>query len=332
MNKKAFEIQFNWLFVLVAGAAILLFFTVIVIKQKAASEASTKATVLKSIEAIITGASVSTDTTNIISIPNSDIEVSCGRISIGGVSNQYQNLILFAPGSIKGNKLVTQTLAFSTPYRATNFLYMTSPQIRYIIIGDGSLAKDINKSLPSSLKKEFYQSAPQISNLNNYKVKFIIFGEMIDFPKLLEKMPDIDVTAIRVNGDAEKGVIEFYQKDKASWLSGGSSAYLGKRALIGAAYTDTPDMYKCNMQNAFSRLSLVTKIYAERAKKLVQEGASKMQLQCNQFYNSALNSLNNIYGASSEFSNENVDVIANAAKALSQENQNARVYSCPLIY
>ena len=77
---------------------------------------------------------------------------------------------------------------------------------------------------------------------------------------------------------------------------------------------------------------MVTKIYAERTKKLVQEGASKMQIQCNQFYNSALNSLNNIYGASSEFSNENVDAIANAAKALSQENQNARVYSCPLIY
>lgn len=332
MNKKAFEIQFNWLFVLVAGAAILLFFTVIVVKQKAASETSTKATVLKSIEAIITGASVSTDTTNIISIPNSDIEVSCGRISIRGVSNQYQNLVLFAPSLIKGNKLITQTSAFSVPYRATNLLYITSPQIRYIIIGNNNLAKEINKSLPSSLKKEFYQSIPQINSLNNYKVKFIIFGDMIDFPKQLEKMPDTDVTAIRVNGDDEKGVIEFYQKDDASWLSTGSSAYLGKQVLIGAAYTDTLDMYRCSMQNVFFRLNIVTKIYAERTKKLVQEGASKMQLQCNQFYNNALNNLNNIYEASSEFSNENVGITANAAVALSSENQNAQVYSCPLIY
>ena len=260
MNKKAFEIQFNWLFVLVAGAAILLFFSVIVVKQKAASETSTKATVLKSIEAIITGATVSTDTTNIISIPNSDIEVSCGRISIGGVSNQYQNLILFAPGLIKGNRLITQTSAFSAPYRATNLLYITSPQIRYIIIGDNNLAKEVNKSLPSSLKKEFYQSHVQINNLNNYKLKFAIFGSMIDFPKPLEKMPDIDVTAIRINGDEEKGIIEFYQKDGISLLSKGSSVYLGKQSLVGAVYTDNLDMYECNMQNVFFRLNLITKI------------------------------------------------------------------------
>ena len=332
MNKKAFEIQFNWLFVLVAGAAILLFFSVIVVKQKAASETSTKATVLKSIEAIITGATVSTDTTNIISIPNSDIEVSCGRISIGGVSNQYQNLILFAPGLIKGNRLITQTSAFSAPYRATNLLYITSPQIRYIIIGDNNLAKEVNKSLPSSLKKEFYQSHVQINNLNNYKVKFAIFGSMIDFPKPLEKMPDIDVTAIRINGDEEKGTIEFYQKDKTSWLSKGSSVYIGKQSLMGAVYVDALDAYMCNMQNVFSRLNIVTKIYSDRTKKLVQEGASKAQLQCNQFYSNALSQLNAIYGASQEFSRESVDTIANAAKSLAGENQNAQVYSCPLIY
>ena len=68
MNKKGFEIQFNWIFVLVAGTAIILFFTVVVIKQKNVSETSTKATILKSMEAVITGASVSTDTTNIIDI------------------------------------------------------------------------------------------------------------------------------------------------------------------------------------------------------------------------------------------------------------------------
>ena len=70
-------------------------------------------------------------------------------------------------------------------------------QIYLTYFPDGyNLAKEVNKSLPSSLKKEFYQSHVQINNLNNYKVKFAIFGSMIDFPKPLENMPDIDVTAI----------------------------------------------------------------------------------------------------------------------------------------
>ena len=332
MNRKAFEIQFNWIFILVAGAAILIFFSALVVKQKNVSETSTQATVLKSIEAIITGAGVSTDTTNIISIPNSNIELSCNRVSLGSVSKQYQNLILFAPGLIKGNKLITQTLAFSAPYRATNILYATSQQLRYIIIGGSSLAREINKSLPSDLKKEFYTSMPEISSSNNYKIRFIVFENMIDFPAALGKMPDSDVTAVKINGDNEKGTIEFYQKDKASWLSKGASSYFGKSSLIGAVYADTLDMYECNMKNVFSKLNMVTKIYLGKTKRLVQEGTSNKQVQCNQFYSNALNQLNKIYAASSGFGKDNIDVVSDAAKSLSSENSNAQIYSCTLIY
>lgn len=332
INKKGFEIQFNWIFVLVAGAAIILFFTVVVVKQKSVSEISTKATVLKSIEAIITGASVSTDTINTISIPSSNIEISCNRVSLGGVSKQYQSTILFAPSLVKGDRLITQTLAFSAPYRATNLLYITSPQIRYIIIGDSKLAKEINKSLPSELKKEFYQSMPEIKNLNNYKIRFVLFENLINFPKALEKMPDSDVTAIKINGDSEKGTIEFLQKEGNSWLSKGTSFYIGKQSLIGAIYADTFDIYECNMRNVFSRLNLVTKIYAERTKKLTQGAPSGRQFQCNQFYSNALSQLNSIFTASSDFNKENIDVIADSAKSLSSENKNAQVYSCTLIY
>ena len=47
MDKKGFEIQFNWIFVLVAGTAILLFFSGIIIKQKDVSETTTKAAVFE---------------------------------------------------------------------------------------------------------------------------------------------------------------------------------------------------------------------------------------------------------------------------------------------
>ncbi|MBI2654695.1 hypothetical protein HYX02_07880 [Candidatus Woesearchaeota archaeon] len=333
MNKKAFEVQFNWIFVLVAGAAILLFFTVVVVKQKNVSETSTKASVLKSIEAIVTGASVSTDTTNIIDMPNSNIEISCGRISVGGISRQYNNLVLFAPSLVKGDRLITQTLAFNAPYRATNLLYMTSPQLRYIIIGNSNLAKDINKTLPAELRKEFYPSMQQIQNSNNYKVRFVIFGDMMAFPKSLERMPDSDVTAVRINGDTDKGVLEFWQKNGNSWLAKGSSAYIGKASLIGAIYTDSLNAYECNIQNTFLRLNLVTKIYSEKTKKLVQKLAlSSRQAECSKFYNNALAHLTRISAASSNFNKENVDDIAETSKLLAGENKNAQVYSCTLIY
>lgn len=333
MNRKGFEVQFNWIFVLVAGAAILLFFSVVVVKQKSVAETSTKATVLKSIEAIITGAGVSTDTTNVIDIPSSNIEVSCNRISLGTVSKQHENIILFAPSLVKGDKLITQTLSFSVPYRATNLLYVTSPQLRYIIIGNNNLAREINKTLPSEIKKEFFNSIPDIQNSNNYKIKFVIFGDMVEFPRQLSKMPDFDVTAIRVNGDAEKGIVEFWQKDGVSWQAKGSSAYVGKPSLVGAVYSDTLEGYECNMQNVFSRLNLVTRIYMDRTAKLGKESSSSAkQLQCSRIYANSAGHLESIYSASSKFNQQNANSIHASAKLLAAENKEAQLYSCTLIY
>jgi len=335
MNKKAFEIQFNWIFILVAGAAILLFFATVIVKQKNISETSTKATVLKSIDAIITGASVTIDTTKLENIPSSEIDVGCNRVAIGGlssdVSKQYQSLILFSPSSIEGSKFIWQTTAFSVPFRAINLLYVTSPQIRYIIIGSSSIAVDINKSLPSALKKEFYQSIPQIKNENNYKIRIISF-ENIGMNEIslknLEKMPDSDVTAVKVSGNSEDGTIDFYRKNGNSWLKSGTSAYIGKSSLIGAVYTDAIEAYQCNMQNVFSRLNLVTKIYAGRTSELIKQN----KMVCSQFYGKALAELNKIVAASSSFSSDNVDVIVASAKSLSGANNDAKTYSCPLIY
>ena len=248
------------------------------------------------------------------------------------MSKQYQNLVLFAPELIKGNKIVTQTLAFSVPYRATNLLYMTSPQIRYIIIGNSNTANEVNESIPSDLKKEIYQTEPQIKNSNNYKVRFVVFGDMVDFPKALEKLPDTDVTAVRINGDSEKGLVEFLGKDGDSWMPKGKSFYLGKQTLMGSIYSDTLENYECNMRNVFFKLRLVSKIYDERTKILLQQSIAAGQSECTGIYNNALTQLNRIFAASSNFNERNVNEIAGAAMALSEENKNAQIYSCTMLY
>lgn len=333
MSKKAFEIQFNWIFVLVAGAAILLFFTFIVVKQKSISDTSTKAIVLKSIEAIITGTIASTDTINIVDIPNSEIEISCGRISLGTISKQYQSMVLFAPSTIRGSKLITQTSMFNAPFRALNLLYITSPDVRYIIIGESALAKEINKSLPKDIRKDFYSPSPipSITNQNNYKVRFVFFGGISDgVLENLKAMPDSDVTAIKVIEDDEgRGTIEFYQKNKLmSWDKLEPEPYLTKSLLLGAIYSDTPESYECNAKNAFSRLKLITQIYSERAEGLMEIEDE----QCAQIYDNALKELNKIFTASSDFNEEAIETIASAANSLSLKNKEAQKSSCTSIY
>jgi len=332
-NKKGFEIQFNWIFVLVAGALILLFFITIVVKQRNLSETSTKSTIFASVGAIIAGAGVSTGTTTIIDLPGSNIEVDCGRVSIGEIAKQYQNLILFAPKSIQGKKLITQTVEFNTPYKSTNLLFMTSTQMRYILIGDSDLAIEINNSLPSDLNKEFYKNIPvTISDENNYKVKFVFFRN-IDNSILnkFAKMQDDDVTAVRVTGDIKKGELEFYKKNSLIWKSNGISPYFTKSALLGAIYSDSNDLYQCNMANVFSRLNIISNVYLKRTTALKND-VTRIRNECKSIYTNALNHLQSINSASSVLNEPNVEVIASASQSLSDENKKAQLASCPLIY
>ena len=318
---------------MIAGAAILIFFTAIVVRQKNSSESTAKATILKSMESIISSASVSTDTTIIEDIPNSNIDVECDKISIGGVPHQYQNLILFAPATIKGDSLITQTLTFIVPYRSTNLLYVTSPSVRYVLIGGNDLAQKINKSLPVELKKEFYNIVPTVKNTNNYKVRFVVF-EDIDMGIIninaLQKMQGNSVTAVKIIGDDKKGAIEFYQKEGNVLRLKGISSYIGKSSLIGAIYAETLEMYNCNMQNTFSRLKLVTNVYIDRTKKLKE--AEKNNVKCNEIYDNALDKLQIISRESLDFSTSKIDDLINAADSLASANNEAQVYSCPLIY
>ncbi len=251
---------------------------------------------------------------------------------MGVISKQYQNLILFAPSLIKDNKLITQTLSFSVPYRATNLLYITSPKLRYIIIGDSDLAKEVNRTLPSNLNKEFYPptSIPTIKNENNYKVRFVFFNNL-DSSVLtnLEKMRDSDVTAIQVSGDIEQGNIDFYQKDGTDWTGKGSLSYLGKSTLIGAIYADTLETYECNMQNTFTRFNLITQIYHTRTENLT--GFTTVE-DCINSYNNALSNLDEILVQTSDFENADINAISVAANSLAVENKNLQINSCPLIY
>ena len=60
VNEKKAQIQvtFNWVYILIAGAVILLFFIGIVVKQKAVSEENLATDVVRVMESIFTGAGV----------------------------------------------------------------------------------------------------------------------------------------------------------------------------------------------------------------------------------------------------------------------------------
>src|SRR3989344_3370187 len=67
-KKGQIEVTFNWVYVLIAGAVIILFFVGIAVKQKASSERALSSDVVRIMESIFTSAGVSEKTKNIIDV------------------------------------------------------------------------------------------------------------------------------------------------------------------------------------------------------------------------------------------------------------------------
>lgn len=337
MKKAQFEIQFNWIFVLAAGAVILLFFSVAMFKQKSVSEQTTNLAVLRNLEAIITGAEVSTGTVNFLDTPKIEIDFECNQHRIGSASKRFEIISVFAPYSIKSNKMITWTLDWNLPYRVTNFLYLTSPNIRYILVGDDDLARDMNKTMPKELNKELVKVSElwEIENENDDKVRFVFFNINVDNSVIQEfkKMKDEDVTALKVGTNGEIGTIEFFEKEGNIFSAKGTSYYLKKPSLIGAVFTDDVEMYNCVMNNAFKKLNIVTEIYKKKTEDLQSSYGTS---SCATYH--TLENIDDIsrYAiniiTSREFNLPKLESINLASKALEQQNKQAQLHSCALIY
>jgi hypothetical protein len=332
LKKRGVEIQFNWIFVLIIGAVIIIFFTTIVLRQKSASEASTRSTILTSLETIISGTGISTDTVNLLTIPKSSIEFGCNRISIEKTSRQFTNLILFAPGMITDNRLITHTVPFNLPFKSTNLLFITSPRSRYILIGDGDTINEINRSLPSEMEKEFYDILPpNLKSKSSLGIRFVVVGEMIGFPESFAGTDDEVVTAVRITGNDESGILDFYRKNGDSWVLDGTSAYITKSSLLGSIYSGTKENYECNMENVFARHNLVTQVYTGRTLNLRTN--PEVNDFCRQtIYTQTLTSLNILESQTHDFKSADFVAIADAAESLEDQYNEAQLYSCPSIY
>jgi hypothetical protein len=353
MRRAVLELQFNWIFVLIVGTIILAFFLGIVMKQKDISKATTGVKLSTDLETITTGAEVSKGTAQIIKLPNFGIEFNSEgclrRYSIGGGTKEYREKIIFAPTSIKGSEVLAWTLDWSVPYRVTNFLYLTSTQMRYLLVdfsGVNQLAAQINRSLPDEMYKELFGNANEIENQNNYKIRLVYFStppSQIVVPDTLQSTNDKDVSALNIESSYPyaTGTLTFYRKSgPTSFVKIGDSHILGMLSIYGAIFTDDYETYNCNMREAFHKMRMLTEIIQNRTELLYNEPS--LYSCSNEYYLSLVPSgpLYTLHSESqaltSEFpsgaSDQHIDSLYSAIEDLQGINRNLQLQSCPEIY
>ncbi|MBI2139336.1 hypothetical protein HYU14_00310 [Candidatus Woesearchaeota archaeon] len=370
MAKKrgSVDIQFNWIFVLIAGGIILMFFITVINKQRQISDLRTSAVLATNLESIMAGAQISTNTVNVIDMPQADVLFECDSFSIGPIKKGTKGNVVFAPELLRGRKMIAWARDWSLPFRIANFLYVNDPEIRYIIVENPrGLGQKIMDTLPREMNKELITTAEisQIKDKNHFKVKFVFLGNVpspssvppplppaqasiANAPLSFAAMDDRDVTAVNFPGLSDKnsilssGEVEFYMKSGNVFSAPVKSAYLKEESFYGALFAADPSMYNCEMKKAFQKAALLSLVYSDRSKKMaVQKGPSH---PCTPLYRDArimqLNQLVNAQAASFPQANPAPASPAAALGAIQtlaseirdQQNIQLQLRSCELIY
>lgn len=283
------SIGFHWIYILIAGVIILLFFVGVVVRQKAVSEERISATVVQKLDGIFTGAGLSEQTTQVVEVPEMEISFTCDEegysdYSIGRVNRETPFQPIFSAKGIESSRLLTWTLEWMMPFKVANYLFITAPNIRYYLVYDSnnlaskSWAQEAFLSLPEKLQEEMsieelaVDGYANLLNKNDDKVRFVFFGDVFegDVPSALRGMADQDVTAVWFTGSIEKGVVAFYRKQGEVWNDGNSTIVMGSYStdnpnFYAAIFAEDKTQYECNLRKAFRRLEILGEVYLERA-------------------------------------------------------------------
>lgn len=269
-KKAQVAIQFNWIFVIIAGALILLFFIGIVSKQKDISERGIATEKTLQLDSIFTATEISTGAIQDFYSPL-EIEFECeGRASSFFIQGRPRDLpieVVFAPDKIGGD-IQAWALDLSVPFRVTNFLYLTSKRNRNYFVGADPMG--VYELLDPQINKEKVQldDVGSMVDKRDDKVKFIFFNQdsLPSVPSDLDYMANNDVTAINIRDD---GTIDFYEKDNLGQFKPlGTSFTITDETLLGAIFTQNKESYECTLRKAFERLILVADVINERRIKL----------------------------------------------------------------
>jgi len=350
---------------MIAGALILGFFFMIIQNQRTSSDQKLSADVSIKLDSILTSAQQSAGTTFDIEVPRASFlfdacaEQGKGTLTVGGVS-LIKTRAMFAPTVIKSvrNKMLLHTQAWSLPFKATNFLYLTSPDIRYIFIQNGianRFVTGMNPIMPNGSNAEIFGNCgDQYLDKNNYNVRFIIFDSNLDDVSecltegSFSSMADEDVTAVVFKktddtaitslADLESyGTVEFWQRGQVN-ADLTTSSFAGMPSVLGAIITDTYTNYECSMKQAFAQLNVVAEVYQGKHAAIDLIGANELSTQCISDYDSATledaltRLVTDASSLSDDIAEQQISNLFTYKSILENHNHLFQLHSCPLLY
>ena len=260
MKKGVIEIQLNWIYIAIVGGIILLIFINIGLTMNKNSKNSLEYEIINYIDEIIVNMQGNENAEGSLDIPDMSIQVKgdvCHYYSIGKSQGSIEFIPLFSPSIIK-NKVISYSLAWDMPFRASYFLYLTSPEAAYVFVNN-----DIIDEMPRYMKKFKVEHTADFNNQNYYKIRFVYLNSEPDsFSMSVDRLKD--ATAVKIEQSGAGGKIKYYAKNGASWNFIEEISYFDKPTLIAGIYSEDKVSYECNLVKAFERLNKISTVLKER--------------------------------------------------------------------
>lgn len=290
-SKKAqLELTFNWIYILIAGAIILLFFIGIAFKGKAVAEERLEEEVVRVMESIFIGAGVSEKTKNLVEtsgLADYTLEFKCendyaGFGIKGGAFRELKTEPIFAPAEIRATKLVLWSLPYNFPYKTMDLLFITSSNTKYFFLGDGQGLREELEKAKENLNFDFgFMAEEELGGAeagNNFQVRMIYLDgglqEGSPVPVNFQNLDSSRLTALNFRGE---NLVEYFRKNEQNkWerlsppvniISLGGEKDAAKYAALFAADGES---YRCNMLKVFRRLLYVTEVYERKLNLIAQ--------------------------------------------------------------
>jgi hypothetical protein len=162
-------------------------------------------------------------------------------------------------------------LDWRTPFRVTNFMYVTNPETKIFLVYDSSpgsqdLLERLRKLMPAEIGFEEVSlgDLSKVRNQNYARAHFIFLGFQQSLVGLASRFRDTEVRGVSVlpGGRIVFGVLgPRGEKTK-------EEAYVGDELLMGAIMSGDALYYHCNAITAFTRLAGVASVYQQRVNEL----------------------------------------------------------------
>jgi len=336
--------QFNWIFAIIAGGVILLFFLFLIGQLKSVSDNELAITVINNFDAVITGSLSTPNTLNKIDSTDSlSFQVICdssgvSEMTISGSTAKVDlsQKVVFSPRTISGDSLFIYTIPIQKPFYITNSLLITEPKTLFLFIPRGENIAGLDK-IKNLFPEELSVMSSNIihSEYSRYE-KIIIISDVT--PRAINRNQEYipgesalinkEVNWIKVdfgNNNVPVSADFFSKKSRSNnFEHEGNVKISDSNFILFLAFSRDLDFYDCNFNKVSRRMKTISEIYLKRTERIQSEMVSN--LNCAARYLSAKQIFNDLVNSHDVF-NEHEKIVR-----LENLNRALLLASCPLVY